>query len=74
MSPDLSRAFRKLSTRVSKRTSKSQSKVRTENLSEREALFVEESEYLSMKRNKLKGMVPLLSADHRAFRIPVVVR
>ncbi|RKF60417.1 hypothetical protein OnM2_051053 [Erysiphe neolycopersici] len=74
MSPDLTRAFRKLSTRVSKRTSKSKSKVSTEGLPEGEVLLAGESEDVDIKRRDLKTMTPLIAADRKAFRIPVIVR
>ncbi|POS82297.1 hypothetical protein EPUL_004696, partial [Erysiphe pulchra] len=78
MSPDLSRAFRKLSTRIRKS--------RVEDQAESEVLLAGELEDLGLGDenrccegasggvNNLRSVVPLVSAERKAFRVPVVVK
>ncbi|RKF54648.1 hypothetical protein OnM2_096020 [Erysiphe neolycopersici] len=79
MSPDVSRALRKLSTQVSKRIDR-RGKSRAEDQVEGEALLVGELGDFGLRNKKgnhegeLRSVVPLLSAKRKAFRVPVVVK
>ncbi|KHJ32197.1 hypothetical protein EV44_g3571 [Erysiphe necator] len=89
MSPDLSRAFRKLSTRISKRTDR-RGKSRVEDQAESEVLLAGELEDLGLRDedrccegvsggvsggvNNLRSVAPLISTERKAFRVPVVVK
>lgn len=85
MSPDLSRAFRKLSTRISKRTDR-RGKSRVEDQAESEVLLAGELEDLGLRDedrccegvsggvNNLQSVAPLISTERKAFRVPVVVK